>query len=464
MPSPVSADRPAAQPPGRGSVEALISQTRRLKGDMAAVRRDTPGDGSAPEERWQRALYELALHQLDDLDAHLAQLRDGPERRRPEDDEASPLGRVGSAEWNLLTDGASWSPELYGILGLDPDVPALTLDELPSLVHEEDRPRLTAMTTACLVDARPIDGEFRVVRPDTSVRTVHMMGEPVLDADGGTVSMWAVLRDVSELRRRGRTVRETGDSLQLRQRPLVAPGETLLHDPLPSRTPPPLWSEPARRGTGALDIAARHLPSESVAAAGGDWCDALELPDGTFLLSAGDLTGQHGSPVPAVAVLLGAVRGMALSGTGPGRLLTVLDQVLDASAPPARLSGAVCCHYAPENRTLTWADTGHPAPLLFRDGTGHVLTAPDGAPGTAPGQAEVALEQGDLLLLHTEGLLLGADGATALDRLLGLGPLLDAASTAPECARIVAEAFGTTGRAYDACLLVARVTAQAPTA
>ncbi|GAA3245022.1 hypothetical protein GCM10020256_71420 [Streptomyces thermocoprophilus] len=79
MPSHLSADRPAAQPPGRGSVDALISQTRRLKGEMDAVRRDAhSGDGTDPQERWQRALYDLALHQLEDLDAHLAQLRDGP--------------------------------------------------------------------------------------------------------------------------------------------------------------------------------------------------------------------------------------------------------------------------------------------------------------------------------------------------------------------------------------------------
>lgn len=79
MPSHLSADRPAAQPPGRGSVDALISQTRRLKGDVDAVRRDAAGEGSDhARERWQRALYDLALHQLSDLDEHLAQLRDGP--------------------------------------------------------------------------------------------------------------------------------------------------------------------------------------------------------------------------------------------------------------------------------------------------------------------------------------------------------------------------------------------------
>ncbi|MDX3133113.1 phosphatase, partial [Streptomyces europaeiscabiei] len=78
MPSHLSADRPAAQPPQRGTVDALISQTRRLRGDVDAVRRDAPTDEEDPEVRWQRALCDLALHQLSDLDDHLAQLRDGP--------------------------------------------------------------------------------------------------------------------------------------------------------------------------------------------------------------------------------------------------------------------------------------------------------------------------------------------------------------------------------------------------
>lgn len=136
MPSHLSADRPAAQPPTRGSVDALISQARRLMGDVDAVRRDAQHDGSDPRERWQRALCELALHQLNDLDEHLAQLRDGPPpvpaaveappsapaaAEAPRDD--SLLSRVGSAEWNLLTDGASWSGELYQILGRDPAAP-----------------------------------------------------------------------------------------------------------------------------------------------------------------------------------------------------------------------------------------------------------------------------------------------------------------------------------------------------
>ncbi|MEU6284180.1 SpoIIE family protein phosphatase [Streptomyces sp. NPDC047028] len=473
MPSPVSADRPAAQPPGRGSVEALISQTRRLKVEVDAVRQDTPDDGVDPEDRWQRALYDLAVRQLDDVDAHLAQLRDGPEPVPSESaDAAAPrpaptacgslLSRVGSAEWNLLSDEASWSGELYRILGLDPASPALTLDELPTLVVDEDRPLLTGMVTDCLVDARPIDGEFRVVRPDASVRTVHMMGEPVLDADGSTASMWAVVRDVSELRRRRRTVRETGDSLHQHRR--RARTEHRIAVELQEAVLPP-WRGPLRlphQGPGTLELAAHYLPSATSALIGGDWYDALALSDGETLLSVGDLTGHGVTVTSGMATLLGAVRGMAMAGTQPGPLLALLNQLLDSTVHPA-LGSAVCCRYRPATRTLVWAQAGHPAPLLYRGGTGRALNAPDGVllgatSGAVYGQAEVTLEPGDLLLLHTDGLVPARTGEDPGERLLGLAPRFAGARTAQDCVRAVVEEFGGAQRADDACVLVARVT------
>jgi serine phosphatase RsbU (regulator of sigma subunit) len=475
MPSHLSADLPAAQPPARGSVDALISQARRLMGDVDAVRRDAQRDDSDPQERWQRALCDLALHQLNDLDEHLAQLRDGPPPvpaavEAPPTPTAVPeaprhdslLSRVGSAEWNLLTDEVSWSGELYQILGRDPAAPPLTLDELPSLVLDEDRPGLTAMVTDCLVDAKPIDGEFRVVRPDGAVRTVHMMGEPVLDADGGTASMWAVLRDVSELRRSQRTVSETRDSLQRHRH--HAQTERRLAVELQEAVLPP-WRGSLRlphQGPETLDLAARYLPSSTSALIGGDWYDALQLADGATLLSVGDLTGHGVAVTSGMAMLLGALRGMAMAGTEPGQLMSWLNQLLDATVQPA-LGSAVCCRYRPETRTLAWAQAGHPAPLLFRDGTGRMLSAPDGVllgatSGAAYGQAEETLEAGDVLLLHTDGLVPRHSRPEAVDRLLGLAPRFGEARTAQDCVRMVVEEFGGSEREDDACVLVARTT------
>ncbi|GAB2941699.1 PP2C family protein-serine/threonine phosphatase [Streptomyces heilongjiangensis] len=473
MPSPLSADRPAAQPPRRGTVDALISQTRRLRGDVDAVRRGTSADGADAEGRWQRALYELTLHQLSDVDDHLAQLRDGLDAPAGDADESgapagpvaarpgvSLLSRVGSAEWNLLTDEASWSGELYAILGRDPAAPALTLDELPSLVLEEDRPRLTAMVTDCLIDARRIDGEFRIPLPDDMVRTVHMMGEPVLDDDGNTASMWAVLRDVSELRRSQRAVSETRDSLERRRH--IARAEHRIAVELQEAVLPP-WRGALRlpqRGPQTLDVAARYLPCSTTELIGGDWYDALELPGGESLLSVGDLTGHGVTVTSGMATLIGAVRGLAMAGTEPGQLMACLNQLLDATGQPA-LGSAVCCRYRPATRTLVWAQAGHPAPLLFRDGTGRVLPTPDGVllgatSGAVYGQDEVTLRPGDVLLLHTDGLVPRGDTA-AVQRLLDLAPRFAEAETSRDGVRAVVEEFGEGEREDDACVLVATV-------
>lgn len=491
MPSHLFADRPAAQPPERDVVEALITQARRLRGGLDAVRRETSAAGDEPDDpqlRWQRALCDLAVHHLDDLGGHLDQLREGlpadpgtaPDTADAADGDRLPvappepaghprgslLSRVGSAEWNLLTDEVSWSEELFGIFGRDPAEGPLTLDELPSLVFCEDQQLLTTMVTDCLVDGRPIDDEFRIVRSDQSVRTVHMVGEPVLEADGSTACMWAVLRDVSELRRSQRAVRETRDSLQ-RQRHMARTEHRLAVELQEAVLPP--WRGSLRFPQGgpvALDLAARYLPSGTSALIGGDWYDALQLPDGRTLLSVGDLTGHGATATSGMAMVLGALRGMAVSGQEPGPLMGYLNQLLDTSAQPA-LGSAVCCRFDPASRQLVWAQAGHPAPLLFRDGTGSPLSPPEGVllgatTGAAYTQRCEQLEPGDLLVLHTDGLVpRRAHGALAphegAARLLSLAPRFAAARNAQDCVRVIAEEFGSAEREDDACVLVARV-------
>ncbi|MDJ0383141.1 SpoIIE family protein phosphatase [Streptomyces sp. G-G2] len=474
MPSHLFADR-SAQPPHPGSVDALINQTRRLRGGVDAVRRDTVVDDDDAQGRWQRALCDLAVHHLDDLGEHLGQLREGlppvPESAEVLHQPAPELGaevaqtRVGSAEWNLLTDEVSWSEELFLIFGRSPEAGPLSLDELGSTLFAEDQPLLTAMVTACLVDGRPIDGEFRIVRTDGRVRTLHMRGEPVLDeADGCTASMWAVLRDVSDLRRSERAVRETRDSFQ-RQRQ-IARTEHRLAVELQEAVLPPWGGSPRmpRGSTGALDVAAHYLPSATSALIGGDWYDALELPDGRSLLTVGDLTGHGVTATSSMAMMLGALRGMAMAGIEPGPLMGCLNQLLETSVQPA-LGSAVCCSYDPARRTLTWAQAGHPAPLLFRHGQGRALRPPEGVllgatSGTAYGQREERLDVGDVLVLHTDGLtprsieFSRTDGA---ERLLALAPRFSAARSAQDCVRMVIEEFGETGREEDACVLVAMI-------
>ncbi|MEU7390481.1 PP2C family protein-serine/threonine phosphatase [Streptomyces tanashiensis] len=492
MPSPLFADRPA-QPPEPGAVDALITQTRRLRGEVDAVRRDAAADEDDPQQRWQRALCDLAVHQLDDLGAHLGQLRAGVPAGATVGDEAeeldvavdtslptdpgtaygvaapprtgSLLSRVGSAEWNLLTDEVSWSEELFQIFGRPRESGPMSLDEMPTMVFAEDQPVLQGLVTDCLIDGKPIDGEFRIVRTDGRVRTVHMTGEPVLDTDGCTASMWAVLRDVSELRRSERAVRESRDSLE-RSRHIEITERRVAVELQEAVLPP--WRGSLRfahDGPAPLDVAAHYLPAASTGLIGGDWYDALALPDGDALLTVGDLTGHGVAATSSMAMLLGALRGMAVAGIRPAALMGHLNQLLETSVQPA-LGSAMCCRYDPVAQTLAWAQAGHPAPLLFRDGTGHALRRPEGVllgatAGAVYGEAETRLVPGDLLVLHTDGLTRGSaadDDDTGARRLLALGPRLAEARDAQDGVRAVVEEFGEESREDDACVMVVRVT------
>lgn len=484
MPSPTHADPTAAHPPDPGAVDALIAQARKLRTRVDAVLRDSAVATEDPQLRWQRALCDLAVHQLDDLGAHLGQLKDGFELDEPGDGglpldrsaqvpvpgpaAVGALGRAGSAEWDLLTDCVQWSDELYRIFGRSAEEGPLTLDELPSWLFSEDQQLLTEMVTGCLVDGRPIDCEFRIVRVDGSVRTVHMVGEPVLGADGGTVSMWAVIRDVSDLRRSRRMLRETRETLERHRR--IAQTERRLAVELQEAVLPP-WRGtlrfPQDGGPITMDLAAHYLPSATGALIGGDWYDAMQLPDGSSLLTVGDLTGHGVAATSGMAMLLGALRGMAVAGLQPGPLMGWLNELLDTSPQPA-LGSALCCRYEPGTRTLHWSQAGHPAPLLFRDGVGRVLDPPDGVllgatSGAKYAQAREQLAPGDLLLLHTDGLVPRRSADTTAgtysgaDRLLAMAPLFAAARSAQDCVRLVAEEFGIPEREDDACVLLARI-------
>ncbi|MFD7512616.1 SpoIIE family protein phosphatase, partial [Streptomyces sp. NPDC059853] len=421
--------------------DALLARARRLREDARALRR-------AERSPLRRAAWDAATDRLDEFGRQVAELRPVPAEPDPAAAPAAP-GRpgagIGSAEWNLLTDGVVWSDELFAIFGRPVADGPLTLDQLPSCLVAEDQPVLAAAMTGCLVDGRPMDCEVRVNRPDGTRRTVRMAGEPVLDERGGTVAMWAVIRDIGGPG--GARDHPAGEPRPERRpapaglRQTAGLPEPALRGPAPRQAG--FRTVPAQRGrSGSLELAARCLPAGDGGTPGGTWYDSLELADGTGVLSLGDLPGQ-GAEVPGPAGALGAVRGIALTGAGPGDLLGHLNELLDRGSEPL-LASAVCCRYQPDERLLTWAQAGHPAPLLCRGGSGRALARPAGpllgtVTGAVYAERMERLEPGDVLVLHTDGLFsdsragaapAGHDGDR---RLLALAGRLALAGSAAEC-------------------------------
>src|SRR5579862_8554785 len=88
-------------------------------------------------------------------------------------EEAQRVAHVGHWEWDLETNAIVWSDETYRIFGLKPQERPMDLDAVKSLVHPDDRDSLYGGVDVDLsVGTYPV-AEFRLVRPDGEVRTVH---------------------------------------------------------------------------------------------------------------------------------------------------------------------------------------------------------------------------------------------------------------------------------------------------
>lgn len=92
-----------------------------------------------------------------------------------------------------------WSDETFRIVGLDPAGGTLSPEEyIRRVVHSADQVYVTEVVGNAVKYAQAFDFEYRVVRPDGSVRFVHSIGKPVTDRDGNVVKLIGTLQDITE--------------------------------------------------------------------------------------------------------------------------------------------------------------------------------------------------------------------------------------------------------------------------
>jgi diguanylate cyclase (GGDEF)-like protein/PAS domain S-box-containing protein len=113
--------------------------------------------------------------------------------------EAQRLAALGSWEWDLVSGEVTWSPELYRILGRDPDRFVPTFEGYIDAIHPSDRARVEAAAQQTLATGAAVELEHRALRPDGVERVVHARGEAVRDEAGELVRLVGTIQDVTEL-------------------------------------------------------------------------------------------------------------------------------------------------------------------------------------------------------------------------------------------------------------------------
>jgi PAS domain S-box-containing protein len=173
---------------------------------------------------------------------------------------------------------------------------------------------------------------------------------------------------------------------------------------------------PTPRVPGA-ELAAHYQPASKTAEIGGDWYDALLLPDGTVTLTIGDIAGHDLDAATSMSQLRSMLRVIAYGEAGsrnPADSLSRLDRVADGLAV-APLVTAVHAGLLPRpggGWHAAWSNAGHPPPLLLpAGGPPRYLDwgTPDLPLCVAPGVPRTTRHQelgiGDTLLLYTDGLI-----------------------------------------------------------
>jgi serine phosphatase RsbU (regulator of sigma subunit) len=152
----------------------------------------------------------------------------------------------------------------------------------------------------------------------------------------------------------------------------------------------------------------RYLPASKAGRVGGDWYITADMPGGHVLIALGDVAGHGLAAAAGMARLRGALAGLAITGSPPERLVGWLNDLVH-HVGPEHTASVVAGYFDPPSRTLTWAQAGHPPPVLVRGSWARPLDPPEGILlGAAQGDyaaAVLALAPGDLLLLYSDGLI-----------------------------------------------------------
>jgi PAS domain S-box-containing protein len=124
-------------------------------------------------------------------------------------EEAQLLARLGSWSWNIPTGALTWSDELYRIFGLDKDAFHPTHQAFPDLVHPDDLALFEGALEDSLKGRRSYDCEFRIVRPDGTVRTLYSRGQAIFDETGKPLRMSGIAQDITERKQAEEKLRES---------------------------------------------------------------------------------------------------------------------------------------------------------------------------------------------------------------------------------------------------------------
>lgn len=142
-----------------------------------------------PEPSQARTEQKVAQRRRTDHEAH-----ENDERVRF----ALASARMGVWEWDLNSDGVTWSSTTALAFGMKPHEAPSNGREFFELVHPDDRQSLGESTARAIRDRTDLNSEFRTISSGGVVRWVEVHGRVVYDSDGKPLRVLGVNIEISD--------------------------------------------------------------------------------------------------------------------------------------------------------------------------------------------------------------------------------------------------------------------------
>lgn len=203
------------------------------------------------------------------------------------------------------------------------------------------------------------------------------------------------------------------------------------------------------------DLGAVYVPAGIQARVGGDWYDAVQLPDGRTLFSLGDVAGHGVNAAVTMNRVRQTILSVGLNESDPSAILARANEVVLMQDMPM----VTCvCGFVDRDSHVTYSTAGHP-PVLHASGSIVTALPYSGVPlGVERGAAfethSVRVKNGSLLVAYTDGLVeLGKDYIAGEARLIEAVRAVWSRPAAEPAAAILERIFGSRAPIDDVAIL-----------
>ncbi|HEX7603572.1 MAG TPA: DUF484 family protein [Polyangiaceae bacterium] len=150
--------------------------------------------------------------------------RDITEQKRVDDERtrllaslarAQAIARIGNWERELATNEVYWSDEMCRLLGMARGESLDAYQDFLSLVHPEDRERVKTAVGDAIREGQPYSADYRMLRKDGTILTVHAAGEVERDERGRPLRIVGTVQDITERRHAELAVRAGEERVRL---------------------------------------------------------------------------------------------------------------------------------------------------------------------------------------------------------------------------------------------------------